>query len=384
MSAPEVMNRESVLHGIKKGIVVLNKSVNMAVLTVIIAAILLSIYALTDISRVIVNGSSAQYAIYKPGETKQSFEELQEINPEVIGWITVYGTVIDYPITHAKDNDKYLMLGPDLKYSLLGSVFLDAGNKRDFSDFNNILYGHNMTPRAMFGNIKDYKDEAFFDAHRYGDLFYNDTHHGIIFFALYEEDGYSQFLKRTSFADDEDRQKYLNDILQKAIIKRDLAINVSTDRIVTLYTCSNADTNGRELLVGLITDETYEDPFYEAPAEESRVRRALTWLERVPLWVWPYLWLVILLIILFIVKHVQHRMEEKRRRKLESEAQGASGNVGLGNDEAGDAGLGNAGFGNVGLGNAEVGNVGLGNAGSDGIMNKDAEAPDGKNGEVDV
>lgn len=317
------MNKKTVLHGIRDGLVFINKSVNTAVLILIVAAIALSIYALTDISRVIVYGSSEQYSIYKPGEDKKSFEELQSINPEVIGWITVYGTAIDYPITQAKDNDKYLMLGPDLKYSLLGSVFLDAGNEPDFSDFNNVLYGHNMTPRAMFGNIKDYKDDAFFDAHRYGDLFYNDTHHGIVFFALYEEDGYSQFLKRLKFNSDEERASYLEAILTKSISTRDIDIDVSTDRIVTLYTCSNALTNGRELLVGKITDETYDNPF-EAEPEDDALGGIVENLKIVPPWMWPYLVLLWLLIILFIVKRIDARREEKHRKDL-AKAAGESG-----------------------------------------------------------
>ena len=309
------MNKKSVLHVIRGGLVFLNKSVNTAVLALIVAAIALSVYALTDISRVIVYGSSEQYAIYKPGEDKKSFEELQQINPEVIGWITIYGTSIDYPITQANDNDKYLMLGPDLKYSLLGSIFLDANNQRDFSDFNNVLYGHNMTPRAMFGAIKDYKDEAYFDAHRYGDLFYNDRHHGLVIFALYEEDGYSTFLKRVKFNGDEEKQSYLDSIIARSLVYRNLNINVSKDRIVTMYTCSNTDTNGRELLVALITDEIYENPFQQDNSGE-RIDVVVGHLKKVPGWLWPFLVLLLLLIILFIIKCIDARREEKRRREL--------------------------------------------------------------------
>ena len=145
---------------------VASKTVNLFVLALVVAAVAIAIYALTDINSVVVNGAPEQYEIYKPGEEQKSFEELIVINPEVIGWIQVYGTKIDYPVTQAINNDRYLSYGPDLKYSLLGSIFLDCNNAPDFSDFNSILYGHNMTPRAMFGNIKDFKDKAYFEAHR--------------------------------------------------------------------------------------------------------------------------------------------------------------------------------------------------------------------------
>lgn len=289
-----------------------SKAFNMVVLAIIIAAIGTAVYALTDINRVVVNGAPEQYAIYKPGETKQSYEELIAINPEVIGWIEVYGTKIDYPVTQAKDNDKYLMLGPDLKYSLLGSIFLDAGNAPDFSDFCSVLYGHNMTPRAMFGNIKDFRDEAYFEAHKYGDLFYEGTHHGLEIFAVFAEDGYSHFLKQLKLTGREEKQRYLDQIYEKSVWSRDIGVTPD-DRIVMMYTCSNVETNGRDLLVARITDRTFENTF----AEEERGQSAFTEaVKKIPLWLWPFLILLLLLLLLALLKR---REKAKKKRAVAAE-----------------------------------------------------------------
>ncbi|MCG4817374.1 class B sortase, partial [Collinsella aerofaciens] len=73
-----------------------------------------------------------------------SFEQLKELNPEVFGWLTVYGTNIDYPVTQGKDNWKYVNTNALGEYSLSGAIFLDYTNRKDFQDFNSILYGHHM------------------------------------------------------------------------------------------------------------------------------------------------------------------------------------------------------------------------------------------------
>ena len=290
----------------KKVFKILHGFVNIIILTLIIVTAGIAIYALTDINRIVVNGSPEQYIVYKPREKKASFEELQVINPEVIGWINVYGTKIDYPVTQAKDNIKYLTTGPDLKYSLLGSIFLDADNSPDFSDFCNVLYGHNMTPRAMFGNIKDFEEKDYFDAHKYGDLFYEGTHHGLEIFAVFKEDGYSAFLKKMKLKDTQSRAEYVKEIYEKALYSRDIGV-VPEDRLVMMYTCSNVVTNGRDLVVARITDNTFDNPFGETVAQ----RGSFNMFAVFPLWLWILLILAALLTILYFIK----RKEKKKKKR---------------------------------------------------------------------
>ena len=83
---------------------------------------------------------------FKPSgdDHNPTLEELAEINPDVIGWITIDDTKIDYPIVQGKDNLEYLNLNVYREYSLAGTVFLDVNNEKNFSDPYNILYGHHM------------------------------------------------------------------------------------------------------------------------------------------------------------------------------------------------------------------------------------------------
>ena len=285
---------------------VLHGSVNIIILALIIIAAGIAIYALTDINRIVVNGAPEQYIVYKPREEKASFEELQAINPEVIGWINVYGTKIDYPVTQGEDNIKYLTTGPDLKYSLLGSIYLDCENSPDFSDFCNVLYGHNMTPRAMFGNIKDFADEEYFEAHKYGDLYYEGTHHGLEIFAVFKEDGYSAFLKKMKLQSPESKAEYISEIYEKALLSRDIGVKAE-DRLVMMYTCSNAVTNGRDLLVARITDNTFDNPFGETVGKKG----SFGWFLVFPIWLWPLIILAALLVILYLIKRKEKKKEKR-------------------------------------------------------------------------
>ena len=131
------------IYGIGKGTVRLADGiVNLAVLVLFLALAGYGCYAIWDSRQIYSGADAALYETYKPQSTDtESFEELQKINPEVIGWLTVYGTSIDYPLVQSDDNQKYVNVNAKGEYALSGSLFLDYRNKADFSDFCNIIYG---------------------------------------------------------------------------------------------------------------------------------------------------------------------------------------------------------------------------------------------------
>jgi sortase B len=95
------------------------------------------------------------------------FEGLKAINRQVIGWIMVPDSPINYPIMKAADNQKYLTRALDGKYNKLGSIFMDYRNKSDYSDQNTIIYGHYTKNGSMFGSLHSYREEEYLDTHRY-------------------------------------------------------------------------------------------------------------------------------------------------------------------------------------------------------------------------
>ena len=247
----------------RNAIRVTNWVVNTFVLAAVVLLIALSIYAMWDSNQLLVVADAANYAVYKPSAEDESvsFQELQYINPDVFAWLTVFGTGIDYPVVQGEDNLYYVSRDAKGNFSIAGSIFLDSGSCRDFTDFSSIFYGHHMARDAMFGEIEHFVDREYFDARRYGMLFFNEREHGLEFFAFVHTDAHNNEIFRTGITEQEEQQEYLNMLLQTAIHTRgDVSVTVD-DRIVLLSTCSAASTNGRDILIGRISGEVFDNPF---------------------------------------------------------------------------------------------------------------------------
>jgi len=248
-----------------KAIKLANGAVNCFVLAVILLLTTFAGYALWDSNQIHRAADKNIFAHYKPTPANggKTFKELQALNAEVFAWLCVYGTNIDYPVTQAVDNMKYINTDAEGCYSLSGSIFLDCVNSKDFSDFNSILYGHHMAKKVMFGEIESFLDKEVFISSRYGNLYFDGRDHGLEFFAFVHTDAYDSAVF-TPNVKGEQRREYLDGLLGMAIHIRDIGVT-EKDHIVLLSTCSLGSTNGRDVLIGRITDETYEDRTADMP-----------------------------------------------------------------------------------------------------------------------
>ncbi len=93
------------------------------------------------------------------------FAALKEVNEDIIGWIIIEDTVVNYPILQSEDNADYIRTTPEGNWATAGSIFLDCSCTED--SINYIIYGHNMKDGSMFGVLKEYRDEAFYNEHPY-------------------------------------------------------------------------------------------------------------------------------------------------------------------------------------------------------------------------
>ena len=233
--------------------------IGIFVLTVVLFVLAYAGYALWDFEQVHSQADKSMYTVYKPTSENEgkTFKELKQLNDEVIAWLTVYDTNIDYPITQGTNNMKYVTTNAEGRYSLSGSVFLDYRNNDGFSDFNSIVYGHNMDKKTMFGEIGYFEDERYFASHEYGNLYFNEADHGIEFFAFVHTDAYNSSIFWPNVPE-EKKHEYLNVLIEEALHFRDIGVTTE-DRIILLATCSPSTTNGRDILVGRIVDKVYEE-----------------------------------------------------------------------------------------------------------------------------
>ena len=255
---------------IRKIVSMIDSTVNIAVLLFFILCVLFSGYSIWDNNHIYTKASPSVYETYKPEkEDTKSFEELIRINPDVYGWITLYGTQIDYPLVQAEDNDKYVNTDYEGNFSLSGALFLDCNNARDMRDTVNIIYGHHMEKDKMFGGLDHYEKQDYFKEHQYGNLYVDGTNYGLEFFMLIKADAYDSKVYNTN---ERDINQYIEYISSYSLQKLDIP---ECERLICLSTCSSDSTNGRVILVGSITSETFEDPYLEK--EEIEEESSIDW-----------------------------------------------------------------------------------------------------------
>lgn len=198
------------------------------------------------------NDTYAEIAGKAKRETEDSgetidFDKLAAINPDVIGWLTLDGTVIDYPVVQGTDNAYYLehLFNRDVNH--MGSLFMDYRSDPYFRDYITPIYGHHTNSGAMFCTLENYKEQAFYDEHP---QFLYRTPHGDYIFEAYagtlmnaEED----FLK-TGFADETAYRIYLETFREHSTFVSDTEFSEG-DHAVMLLTCTADFENARYVLI---------------------------------------------------------------------------------------------------------------------------------------
>lgn len=180
---------------------------------------------------------------------------LQAVNADVLGWIRIPDTKIDYPLLQAENNDQYLHTAWDGSYNYAGSIYLECRNSRDLSDFYSLIYGHNMANGSMFGNLILYREQSFRDAHPYVYLNIGGTVHRYEIFAAYTADIQSDTY-RIGFGSRERKQQAISYYLEQSVISADRNVT-SDDQIITLSTCTGNGDYDYRWVVQAVLDATW-------------------------------------------------------------------------------------------------------------------------------
>lgn len=99
-------------------------------------------------------------------EQKIDWKKLKKINSDIVAWIKIPGTKINYPVVQAKNNKEYLHKTFFKNYNSSGCIFLDYKCKKDFMSDNNVIYGHHMRDGSMFATFVKYKNRSFWKKHQ--------------------------------------------------------------------------------------------------------------------------------------------------------------------------------------------------------------------------
>ena len=180
-------------------------------------------------------------------------ESLRSQNQDIVGYISISGTGINYPLLQCGDNDFYLKHGFDKTYMKSGSIFYDfRSDATPDRNKNLIIYGHNMSNGSMFQQLENYTEKE--------DIFQNGTitiysFNGIYtyeIFSVYFTSAYSNYLD-IAFRSDADFVKWCEDRAMLSLYKKEVTLNKDS-HIVSLSTCVNATSDGRIAVHGVLTN----------------------------------------------------------------------------------------------------------------------------------
>lgn len=175
-----------------------------------------------------------------------NLQALQQVNPDVVGWISIPQTQIHYPITQGEDNEYYLYHTWEHQSNFGGAIFLEAQCNRELTDFNTIIYGHNMRNGSMFTDLHAFADPQFAASHPY---VYIVTTEGIWryeIFASYEAPVDSKTYG-LSFRQTKTREDFIRHALENSQIETGIIPQIS-DRILTLSTCTGDGYSARRVV----------------------------------------------------------------------------------------------------------------------------------------
>jgi sortase B len=167
---------------------------------------------------------------------KMDFSALSKVNGEVFGWILIPGTVISYPLLNGSDNSYYLRHTWRKQNSVVGAIFLEQSNSARLSDFNTIIYGHNMNNGSMFGTLKKYRTKSYWREHPYIYITTSSGSRRYQIFAAYEVSTQGKTYQ-VGFPSTSSRQSFLDYCMKQSNYTTGVTPR-TYDHILTLSTCT--------------------------------------------------------------------------------------------------------------------------------------------------
>ena len=199
--------------------------------------------------------SKETYEKLQETKTKDlDINELKNINNDVMGWVRVDGTSINYPFVQTTDNDYYIDHDIYKNYNNSGSIFGDYRNNWNLETKNIILYGHHLINGSMFGSISKMftSDWQKNSNHLITTKTFDKTYTWEVF-SVYETSIESTYLKN-EFKDDNEYNEFITKLKNKS--NYDYKVDMTrTTNIITLSTCNNTNTGRLVVHARLIKSE---------------------------------------------------------------------------------------------------------------------------------
>lgn len=184
----------------------------------------------------------------------EQYKSLYHQNQNLIGWLKIADTIIDYPVMQTGDNDYYQNHNINLEEDRNGALFLDTDCDVKAPSTNFIIYGHNMRSGKMFGSLDQYANEKFYRNHKtiqFDTIYEEGTYEVMYVFRsrVYQKD--EVVFKYYQFIDAYSEEEFNSNMKEMAAISLyDTGVTASYgDQLLTLSTCDYVEEDGRCVVV---------------------------------------------------------------------------------------------------------------------------------------
>lgn len=185
----------------------------------------------------------------------EKYEELLNQNKDMIGWIQIEDTKLDYPVMQTpQDEEYYLRRNFDKEYEFRGTPFINASANLKDRDDNIIIYAHNMDDGTMFGALRKYTSKSYFEEHKiiqFNTIYENGSYEIFAVFTTVDVIGHEKYLDYYTFLNAKDENEFNKQIaLYRSVSLYDTGITPKYgDKLITLSTCEYSEEHGRLVVV---------------------------------------------------------------------------------------------------------------------------------------
>ena len=204
------------------------------------------------------NKNENAIAINEETERMTKIKKLQEENSDIVGWIEIEGTNINYPVLQGKNDEYYLTHNYKKEKSQKGSIFLSKDYDLKLPSDNLLIYGHNLVNGQMFNNLLKYKDKEFYRKHP--DIRFTTEKEDLkfeIFSAFYSkvflksEENVFRYYNFVTAKSEKDYNNFVENAKRASLYDTDKEAKYG-DRLITLVTCSYHVEDGRFVVIGVV------------------------------------------------------------------------------------------------------------------------------------
>ncbi len=191
------------------------------------------------------------------------FTTLKEVNSDIVGWLSVEDSLIDYPIVHTPNNiEYYLRRDIEKKYSISGVPFIGVGSSLEPLADNLLIYGHNMDNDTMFGSLENYFDSEYLESHKFIEVYSEGVLYTYEVIALFVEDvtvgnGHFEYYNYLNW-ETRSVEEYSNTLSRMSSIPLEVPLTAEDD-IITLSTCSYQSQHARTVVIGKLIETFTEE-----------------------------------------------------------------------------------------------------------------------------